>query len=206
MDLDGVVPLPLGTKLARHTVAANPIVELQVDDINVVEETDSGWPTIITAEIDGQPVGVAIDYLGTWHDIGMEEVDIVLAYEDGNYRWMAVVAFSTKADAIESGRYEIEDYDGFELIPWNTEDRYQRTKELRDDGITPIAYDEESPRYPAHAIQEANEIDTLLEMFGLDKLKTLEERRTRLFNRIIPRDERWEETPLQELAKDIVED
>ena len=79
--------------------------------------------------------------------------------------------------------------------------------ELLDQDITPIAYTEERPTYPAHAMQEAGNIHVLNRMFGLGKLKTMEERREKLFKKVVPRDVRWddEDTSLQDLARNVVE-
>jgi len=85
MEFDGAIPLPIGTEVPQNTVLANSMLQLNGDNINIHDETDSGWPTIITLEADGHPVGVAVDYLGTWHsqNIGIEEIDLLLSYEDG---------------------------------------------------------------------------------------------------------------------------
>jgi hypothetical protein len=119
MDFDGSVPLPVGTEHSQNTVSANPILQIQGEDIEVHSETDSGWPTIITMSLEYYDIGIAVDYLGTWHggEVGMEEVDLILYYHDGEWMWRAIVAFSTKSDEIERGQYEIDGYEGYELVP-----------------------------------------------------------------------------------------
>ena len=210
MEFEDAIPLPLGSKLSQNTVLANSMVQLQGENIEVEAETDSGWPTIITLESDGHPAGVAVDYLGMWHgrNVGMEEVDLLLFYENGEWRWRAIVAFSTKQDAIERGQYEADGYNGYKLVPWNTDDRFEEMEEVLDENITPIVYNEDHPTYAAHVMQKANSIHTLNRMLGIGQLKTLTKRRKRLFTKIVPRSVRWEnkENSLQELAQDIVSD
>jgi len=210
MDFDGSIPLPIGTEVPQNTVLANSMLQLHGDNIEIHDETDGGWPTIITLETDSHPVGIAVDYLGTWHgqDVGMEEVDLLLSYEDGEWGWRAIVAFSTKKDAIDRGRYETDGYNGHELVPWNDDSRFERMEELLEEDVTPITYTEDHPTYAAHAMQEADNIHTLNRMFGIGKLKTLTRRRKRLFTKVVPKEVRWEnkDTSLQELARDIVDD
>jgi hypothetical protein len=185
------------------------MLEIRGDNIKIHEETDGGWPTIVTLETENHPVGIAVDYLGTWHgqDVGIEEVDLLLSYEDGEWGWRAIVAFTTKDDAINRGRYKTSGYNGYELVAWSDDNRYERMDKLLDQDITPIAYTEEHPTYPAHAMQEAGNIHVLNRMFGLGKLKTMEERREKLFKKVVPRDVRWddEDTSLQDLARNVVE-
>lgn len=209
MEFDGGIPLPIGTKVPQNTVLANSMLQINGANIRIHNETDSGWPTIITLESHGHPVGIAVDYLGNWHsqDVGIEEIDLLLSYEDGEWEWRAIVAFTTKNDAIERGRYETAGYNGYELVQWNDSNRFERMEELLDEGVTPIAYTEDHPTYPAHAMQEADNIHTLNRMFKIGKLETLTRRRKRLFTKIIPREVRWEEkdTSLQKLAQEIVD-
>lgn len=209
MVFDSSIPLPIGTKVPQNTVLANPMLKMRGDDIKIHDETDGGWPTIITLQTDGHPAGIAVDYLGTWHgqDVGMEEVDLLLSYEDGEWGWRVIVGFSTKYDATERGRYEMDGYNGYKLVPWNDDNRYERMEDLLDQDVTPIAYTEDHPRNAAHAMQEASNIHTLNRMFGIGKLKTLTKRRERLFTKVVPREVRWEDknTSLQKLAQEIVD-
>ena len=210
MEFEDSIPLPLGSKLPQNTVLANSMVQLEGDNIKIEAETDSGWPTIITLESDGYPAGVAVDYLGIWHgrNVGMEEVDLLLSYEDGEWGWQAIVAFSTKQDAIERGQYKADGYNGYKLLPWNTDDRFEQMEELLDENITPIVYDENYPTNTALVMQKADSIHILNRILGIGQLKTLTKRRKQLFNKIVPRSARWEdkENSLQELARDIIDD
>ncbi|MDB2265835.1 hypothetical protein PM025_17300 [Halorubrum ezzemoulense] len=185
------------------------MVQLEGENIEVEAETDSGWPTIITLESDGHPAGIAVDYLGMWHgrNVGMEEVDLLLIYENGEWRWRAIVAFSTEQDAIERGQYEADGYNGYKLVPWNTDDRFDQMEELLDEDITPIVYDQDYPTNAAHVMQKADSIHTLNRILGIGQLKTLTKRRKQLFTKIVPRSVRWEnkENSLQELARDVVD-
>lgn len=135
----------------------------------------------------------------------MEEVDLLIGYKDGEWSWWTIVAFSSKNEAINRGRYGVDGYEGCELVPWNTDGRFGRMMELMDEDVTPIAYTEGKPQYPAHAIQEADDIHVLNRMFGLDDLETLEKRRERLFEKVVPREVRWQDkdTSLRDLARDI---
>lgn len=209
MHFDGSIPLPIGTKVPQNTVLANPILQIEGHDIEIHDETDAGWPTIATMESDGHPIGVAVDYLGAWHsqEVGIEEVDLILSYEDGEWGWRAIVVFSNKREALERGRYESGGYNGYEFVPWNADDRYEKMDSLLDADVTPIAYTKDHRFNPAHAMQEAQDIETLNRMFGLGDLKTLESRRERLFSRIVPQKVRWAEkdTSLQDLARGIVD-
>lgn len=209
MEFDEGIPLPIGTEVPQNTVLANSVLQVNGDNINIHDETDGGWPTIITLESNGHPVGIAVDYLGTWHsqDVGIEEVDLVLSYEDDELEWRAIVAFTTKNDAIERGRYETKGYNGYELVPWNDNNRFERIEELLDEEVTPIVYTEDHPTYAAHTMQEADNIYTLNRMFGIGELETLKRRRKRLFTKVVPRKMRWEnkDTSLQNLAKEIVD-
>jgi len=101
----------------------------------------------------------------------------------------------------------MEGYNGYELVPWNDNNRFERMEELLDEDLTPITYTEDHPTYPAHAMQEADEIHTINRMFGIGKLETLTRRRKRLFTKIVPKEVRWEDkdTSLQKLAQGIVE-
>jgi hypothetical protein len=151
--------------------------------------------------------GIAIDYLGLHTGkTGIEEVDLVLLYQDGEWTWRAIVAFSSKSNAIEGGRYETDGYDGYEFVPWKADDRFDRMEALIEEDVTPIAYTKGEPTYAAHAMQEADKIHVLNRMFGIGGLKTLTRRRKRLFNRVVPQEVRWkdEDTSLQNLAKQIV--
>ncbi len=209
MEFENSIPLPLGSKLSQNTVLANSMVQLEGENIEVEAETDSGWPTIITLESDGHPAGIAVDYLGMWHgrNVGMEEVDLLLIYENGEWRWRAIVAFSTEQDAIERGQYEADGYNGYKLVPWNTDDRFDQMEELLDEDITPIVYDQDYPTNAAHVMQKADSIHTLNRILGIGQLKTLTKRRKQLFTKIVPRSVRWEnkENSLQELARDVVD-
>jgi len=210
MDFDDSIPLPVGTMLPQNTVLANPILQVHGEHIEVHDETDSGWPTIVTFETSCHPAGLAVDYLGAWHsgDTGMEEVDLILSYEDGEWTWRAIVAYSTKRGAVDRGRYETDEYDGHEFVPWHTDNLFESMEELLDDNVTPIAYTEGKPTYAAQAMQEADNIHTLNRMFGIGELQTLTRRREQLFKRVVPREVRWKdkENPLQNLAKKVLDD
>jgi hypothetical protein len=195
MDFDDSIPLPVGTMLSQNTVLANPLLQVHWNNVEIHSETDSGWLTVATFETNGHPAGVAIDYLGAWHsrDTGMEEVDLTLSYDDGEWTWRAIVAFSTKSDAIERGRYETDGYNGHEFVPWHTDDLFESMEELIEENKTPIAYTEGKPTYAAQAMQEADNIHTLNRMFGIGNLETLTRRREELFKRVVPREVRWQD-------------
>ncbi|MFB6198483.1 MAG: hypothetical protein ABEI52_09500, partial [Halobacteriaceae archaeon] len=209
VEFEDTIPLPIGTEVPHSTVTANPIIEVQGENIQIHDRTDRGWPTLVTYQYNEYSVGIAVDYLALHRqDVGMEEVDLLISYHDEEWSWQIVVAFSSQNEALERGHYKTDGYNGYELIPWNTDDRYEKMGDLMEDDITPIAYTEDHPEYPAHAMQSADNIGVLERMFDIDKLQTLERRQERLFTKVVPKEVRWDDkdTGLQDLARDILDD
>ena len=210
MDFNGSVPLPIGPQVSHSTVLANSMIQIEADNIEVHDTTESGWPTIITMQSENHPVGVAVDYPGIWHsqDVGVEEVDLLIFYDDKEWYWRAVAAFTSKQNAIECGRYETDEYNGYELVPWTDDNRFEQMEELLEKNVTPITYRDDHFTHSAHAMQEANNIDTLKKMFRIEMLDTLMDRKNRVFNKIVPQEVRWKnkDTSLREIARNIEDD
>lgn len=206
IDLQDSIPLPIGSKLPNNTVHANSMISLPADAIEFRGKTENGWPTVIRGENqDGPTVGVAVDYLGSWHtnQTQVEEIDLAIEYEDEDWFWFAVVVFSNRKAALELGDFETDGYDGYELVEWDSEDLADRLRELLDQDVTPLVYTDDHPLLPVHVIQSASNLGVLQRMFGLDRFNTLEERRERVFQNVVPREVRWEEknTDLMDIAK-----
>lgn len=206
-DFDDGIPLPLGVKVPRHTVYANPLVRFEITDPEIRRSTEAGWPTLITGSQDGDDVGVAIEYVGQWHkEKPIEEVDVIINSDQDR---LAMVAFANKEVAVEAGRYETQGYNGYELLPWSAkEDGIDIVEERLDDGITPIFYTENHPEYEAHAIQRASHYGTLESMFKLHEYSRIGPRHESLERMVIPREVRWEDkdTHLVDLANEVISD
>jgi hypothetical protein len=191
-DADTVLPLPLGVRISGRTVNASSVVGLQASEFETIDSTNDGWPTLVIGENDkpSEKEGVAIDYLGTWRDAPVQEIDLVLS-QDRN--WLAVVAFHTSDYAVKHANYEIEGYNGYELIDWPDykETGFKGLEERIDNKVTPIMYTADHPVYEAIALQRADNVDTLEQMFDLKRYTTLMERKEKLFNTVVPREERW---------------
>lgn len=207
MNFDESVPFPIGTKLDNSTVDTNPLAHINGESIKVHDTTDNGWPAIITLDMDEGTAGVAISYPGKWHNwTRMEEVDLIGEYRDGELIWYAIVIFGSKLSAIEKGRYEIQEYDSYEIVPWNADDRSNRMEDLIEENVTPIVCTESKFTSEACVMQKADDINVLNRMFRLENLNILTERRKRLFEKVVPREDRWadKDCSLQDVAKQVL--
>lgn len=109
------LPLPLGIELPKHTVNADSVVSFMASEFETVDSTEQGWPTLVVGTDNdlGERLGVAIDYLGIWHDSPIQEADLVLGSDQ---KWWIVVAFQTTEHAVDHASYKIDDYAGYEFI------------------------------------------------------------------------------------------
>lgn len=208
IELQDSIPLPIGSTLPNNTVHANSMLQLPADSIEIREDTENGWPTVIQAEnSDGPTVGVAVDYLGSWHaqETQVEEIDLAIQYEDEDWFWFAVVVFSSREAALELGDFDIDGYNGYELVEWGSESLADRLRELLDEDVTPLVATEDHPLLPVHTIQSSSNLSVLQRMFGLDRFTTLEERQERVLQNVVPRDVRWEDKQnnLMDIAKKV---
>ncbi len=190
------LPLPLGVAIPKRTVNASSVLNFTASEFEAVDSTEKGWPTLVigTDEEADATLGVAIDYLGIWRDAPVQEVDIVL---DSDQTWWAVVAFHTSEHAENHANYEVDGYAGCEFIDWpdyvDMDLEEDVVEEYIDEKITPIMYTADYPSYEAIAVQRAENVGTLTRMFNLERYGTLMDRKERLYRRVIPREERWEE-------------
>lgn len=204
---DGI-PLPIGGELNTpgRRVHSNPLFTQLADNVTVHSSTDNGWPTLLIGKHEGSKVGVAVDYIGDWHaDHSVEEIDIIL---NENQVWGAVVVYETRSAAVESGNYNTGEYQGYELYKWDVESRIDVISDCIDRNVTPIFYTEEAPdQHYADAYQRAESFDTLKRLFGLSQYQRIFDRQERLYNIIVPREERWrnKDTQYQDLARSILE-
>lgn len=187
------LPLPLGLNIPQRTVNARSVITLNASEFKMVDSTDKGWPTLVIGsnnEID-EKLGVAIDYLGSWRNVPVQEADLVLG---SDRTWWAVIAFHTADYAVDHANYEIDDYTGYELIDWaDFKDKgFEEIQDYIHGGVTPITYTADHPVYEAIAIQQAEQVGTLTRMFNLSRYQTLMNRKERLYKRVIPREERWD--------------
>lgn len=206
IEFEDGIPLPLGTELntPERRVHANPLIQFLVNDIEIESTTESGWPTLITGESEGSRIGVAVDYLGDWREVPIDEIDVVI---DEEQRRSVLVTYSRKEAAIEEGQYNVHTYTGYELHEWKPENHPEIIEDCVNRNVTPIFHTPDKPYYPALAYQRAEYFDPLKRMFRLSQYSTLIEREERLYQRVIPREERWrdEDTTYQDLAKDILD-
>lgn len=206
VNLENGIPLPIGTDLDTdgRRVHGNPLVRQLTDEVEIRSSTDSGWPTIIVGEFEGSSLGVAVDYPGDWHNGPIDEINVGIN-EDND--WFAMISFRNKDTAIESGNYEIDGYEGYELHEWNPGSHHEVIEECLERNVTPIFYTPDFPyNHYAHAFQKADSYLSLKKMFGLSRYPQIEERQERLYNFVVPQDARWEDedTSMQDLAKDIL--
>ena len=206
------LPLPLGVRIPGRTVNANSVVQLTASAFEVKQSTNNGWPTLVIGTYDesDEKEGVAIDYLGTWRDAPVQEIDLVLSQDR---KWWAVVAFHTSDYAVNHGKYEVDGYNGYELIDWPEykELGFEGLEERIDEKVTPIMYTADRLAYEAIALQRADTVDTLEQMFDLNRYTTLMQRKEKLYNTVVPREERWREfdtekfDQLQDLYRSVSE-
>lgn len=205
VNFDESVPLPIGTRVDNSTIKTNPLAQIYGEDIKTHDTTDNGWPAIITLDIDEGTAGVAISYPGTWHRwTATEEVNLICEYRDGELIWYTIAAFGSKPSAVKNGRYEIQGYDSYEIVPWNADDRLSRMDNMMDKNVTPIVCTESRFTSKAYVMQKADDINVLNRMFRLENLNTLTKRRKRVFEEVVPQEVRCEDNPLQDVAKRVL--
>ncbi|QLG61991.1 hypothetical protein [Halorarum salinum] len=202
---EDAVPLPFGNEVdpAGRKVSATPIIEFRMDDITVQSSTERGWPTLIVGDDAGTSVGIGLYYPGDWHPVPVDEIDLILKEDQ---TWAVVVAYRTRRKAISDGNFDFGEFEGYECYEWATEARIEVIEYCTARGITPIFCNPTAPdRYIAYAYQEADSFNDLDRIFGLSRYPTVVERRKKLVNYVIPRDERWadKDTSLQEMAQDM---
>lgn len=206
-EFEDRIPLPIGAQLSTpgRRVHANPLISWPAQEIRIHSTTENGWPTIILAKHDDGTIGVAIGYPGDWDDGPIEEIDILLTEHQ---TWACLIAYQNQSTAIADGRYDIEDYQGYELHEWNPENHPQIIKQSSNNKVTPIFYTPEAPdQYLAHTYQRSDSYETLENMFRLQRYPAIRRRQKRLRELVVPRDLRWKEenTHFQDIAKDILE-
>lgn len=191
------LPLPLGIGIPGRTVNANPVLNLTADHFEAVSSTADGWPTVVVGTEDDDRLGVAIDYLGAWREAPVQEADLIL---DSDRTWWVVVAFHRSNLAVAHADYDVGGYAGYKYIDWRdfVEVGLEGLLEYVDDMVTPILHTANRPAYEAIALQRADEVDTLVRMFDLERYGTLMERQERLFNRVVSREERWAESDTEQ--------
>lgn len=185
------IPLPVGSRLPRRTVKANPIFTLNYSSYIIHEETESGWPTIIEVEqSDGEgTAGVAVDYIGSWHENPVDEVDLILFGDEE--MWWTIVAYRNLEDAKSLIRTNYRDYGHIELFEWE-EVELEEIRKTSERGLIPVIYDADNQSNSAFSIQRSGSPDILAELLGFSGLNALIDRKERIYNRVIPREKRWE--------------
>jgi hypothetical protein len=201
-DITHGVRLPYGPFCTRSTRYDEPLLSLDMTNIEVIERTDNaGWPTVVVGETDGTDVGVAISYPAQWRDKPAEEIDIFYDVE-GN--WWALVEFRNLAKAKATGQYERYGYDGFEVLDRSRADEgFELFREYADNRVTPLF--EMPDDAVAFAIQRANDFETLTDLFQLGIYPNLEGRYTRLEKQVLPHDEWVSQNDLSDIARDLTD-
>lgn len=201
-DIQDGVRLPWGPFCTRSTRYDDPVLSLDMTNIEVIERTDNaGWPTVVVGEKEGTDVGVAISYPAQWRDKPAEEIDV---FYDANGEWWCLVEFRDLSTAKTTGRYESHDYNGFEVLPRSQADEgFDLFREYADDRVTPLF--EMPDDAVAFGIQRADDYETLVDLFQLDIYPNIEGRYRRLRKRVVPHDEWLSDNPLSDIARDLTE-
>lgn len=192
------------------TVKAPSMLDIDYRERKVIEKTESGWPTVITGtHANGQSdFGIAINSPGKWHEkTPVQEIDLYLT-EDPDWQWTIVVVFDDVELAESEGHYHTHGYDGSRSISW-TEVEDGPPLHLTEENITPILHFEDFDfgidgfHIPvAYAFQRTSNFGILERMFDLPRYDTLMQRKDQLWNRVVPREKRWENenTKLQDIG------
>lgn len=197
----GGIDLPWGPYGERYTDYEDSFTFLtvKVDNAEIEETTDDGWPTVVVGERAETPVGVAIGHVTQLNDRPAEEIDI---FVDVDKNWWALVEFADLDAAISNGRYGIRGYDGYEVLPCERRtEGFDLFNAYADDSVTPIF--EMDDDAAAFAIQRASNYSVLQRMFSLDTYAGIEDRRKRLERRVLPRDEWLDKNSLTDIARDL---
>jgi hypothetical protein len=188
------IPLPIGSKLDRHTVSVSGIRRMAADNFEVIHQTGSGWPTVIRADRGELKSGIAFIYSGDWHECPHDEIDLQLMHKPGtNPTYHILVSFGSLDEAIDTGRYEIEGYHGYEVIEESTLGDYSNIEGVLAKDKTPIIHKDSGTFTPAVAVQFSDSYATLEKMFDLENSDTLQRRHTQLRREILPRELLWED-------------
>ncbi|NIC00255.1 hypothetical protein [Halobacterium sp. R2-5] len=205
LDLENGVPIPMGTQLntLKRTVHADPFIRMKSDSAEIRSSTESGWPTIITGESSDSRFGVAVDYLGSWHETPVDEIDILLSDDP---EWTIIVTYPRLDLAREDPNYDIGDCKGYETHEHESVDVGKTLVESFDRGAAPVFHGS-SEYNSAFACHRANSYESLKEMFNLSRYSHIEKREERIYNLVVSREARWEgkDTSMQDLAKDILD-
>lgn len=198
------VDLPWGPYGERFTYYDDSFVFLTIDisEPEVIESTESEWPTVIIGEQNGTKVGIAIVHVTQLNEKPIEEIDI---FVDSHQDWWVLVEFADLDAALSGGRYGIQGYNGYEIIPCK-----QRLEGF--DLFTSYADKKETPIFKmdddtaAFAIQRSPNFGTLHSMFKFDTYSNIKERQQSLERQVLSRDEWLKKNSLTGIAQDLTED
>lgn len=203
-DFQGGIKLPWGPYGERLTYYEDSFIflTLGINDAEVVETTENGWPTVIIGDQDETPVGVAIGHVTQLNDKPAEEIDI---FVDSERDWWALVEFADLDAAVSSGRYETQGYDGYEVLPIDRrKEGFELFTDYADDHVTPIF--EMDDDAAAFAIQRASSYGTLDSMFRLATYAGVNDRQRSLERKILPREEWLDKNSLTGIARNLSND
>jgi len=202
-DISDGVRLPWGPFCTRSTRYEEPLLSLDMSNIEVIERTDNaGWPTVVVGESEDTDVGVAISYPAQWRDKPAEEIDL---FYDSEGDWWALVEFRNLAKAKATGRYERHGYKGFEVMDRSRADEgFDLFREYAEDQVTPLF--EMPDDSVAFAIQRADDFEALADLFRFGQYPNIEGRFRRLRKRVVPHDEWVSDNPLSDIARDLNEE
>lgn len=203
-DFEDGIKLPWGPYGERLTYYEDSFtfLTLDIDDAEIKETTNSGWPTVIIGKQDETPVGVAIGHVTQLNDKPAEEIDV---FVDPERNWWVLVEFADLDAAVSSGRYETQGYGGYEVLPIDRrKEGFELFTDYADDRVTPIF--EMDDDAAAFAIQRSSNYGTLDSMFRLDTYAEVNDRQRSLERRILPREEWLDRNSLTGIARDLSDD
>jgi hypothetical protein len=198
------IDLPWGPYGERYTEYDDSfsVLTLEMAGAEVVDTTESGWPTVVVGHQDGTTVGVAIGHVTQLNDKPVEEIDVFV--DDERNRW-ALVEFADLEAALSGGRYGVRGYEGYEVLPIERcSEGFSLFGAYADDRTTPIFEMEDDAA--AFAIQRAPDFGALDAMFRLAEYSGIDERRRTLERHVLPRDEWLDRNELTDIARDLPED
>lgn len=192
---------PYGERLTYYEDSFS-FLTLDITDPQIVETTDDNWPTVIVGEQADTSVGVAIGHVTQLNEKPAEEIDI---FVDAARNWWALVEFADLDAAISDGRYEIQGYDGYDVISCERRtEGFDLFTDYANDRVTPIfEMDDDSA---AFAIQRAADYATLENMFNLETYAGVDDRQKRLERSVLPREDWLNKNSLTDIARDLSED
>lgn len=189
---------PYGDRLTYYEDSFN-FLTLEITDAEVVETTKGSWPTVVVGEQSGTSVGVAIGHTTQLNDRPTEEIDI---FVDADGDWWALVEFEDLDAAISGGRYGIQGFDGYDVLPCDRRtEGFDLFTAKADEKVTPIF--EMDDDAAAFAIQRAANYGTLESMFKLDTYTGVNERQKALERHVLPRQEWLDKNSLSDIARNL---